>query len=66
MHYIFIIGLLTIHYPSLASCEASRHGYMQAGNQVSECLDKTLIPPESASIEAFKQGWKEEMQKQKL
>ena len=63
MHYILIIGLLTTHHPSLASCEASRQGYMQAGNQVSECVDQTLIKPESASIKAFKQGWKEEMDK---
>jgi hypothetical protein len=63
MHYILIIGLLTTHHPSLASCEASRQGYMQAGNQVSECIDKTLVNPESASIKAFKQGWKKEVAK---
>jgi hypothetical protein len=72
MHYILILGLLTTHYPSLASCEASRQGYMQSGQQVSECIDKTLIPPvgyklkPTASIKAFKQGWKEEMAKPEI
>ena len=61
MHYILIIGALTMHYPSLTSCETSRQGYVQAGNQVSECIDKTLIKP--SSTEAFRRGWKEEMAK---
>lgn len=65
MHYILIIGALTMHYPSLERCDAMRQGYVQAGNQVSECIDMTLIKPhkESPSVKAFKQGWKEEMAK---
>ncbi len=54
MHYILIIGALTMYYPSLERCEAVRQGYVQAGNQVSECIDKTLIKPESASIKALR------------
>ncbi len=45
-----------MHYPSLDSCNAARDGYMQAGNQVSQCIDRTVI-------DAFKKGFKEEMQK---
>lgn len=65
MHYILIIGALTLHYPSLERCEVVRQGYVQAGNKVSDCIDQTLIKPrqESPSVKAFKQGWKKEMAK---
>jgi len=52
------------HYPSQIACEQDRASLRARGYTTGDCIDLTMtLPRKQTSIDAFKQGFKKEMEK---